>query len=210
MKICIRTLLMTLISLFLFGSLASAHVSVTPSTSTTGAWETYTVKVPVEKNTASTKFILKMPSGVQFMSYQPVEGWKLTAQKDAKGNVRSITFESEGQGILPGQFQQFVFVAKNPDQAGNASWDAYQYYKDGTIVEWTGNEKDKTPHSITKIVNVESASSDHQTATTDAKKEVIKASKQHYSLSSNLPFTLAIAAIILALFSLVLNMKKKT
>ncbi|WP_256237491.1 DUF1775 domain-containing protein [Bacillus sp. EB600] len=57
-----------------------------------------------------------------------------------------------GEGILPGQFQQFVFTAKNPDRATKADWDAYQYYKDGSVVEWTGDEGSKSPHSITDIV----------------------------------------------------------
>jgi uncharacterized protein YcnI len=221
MKTFFKTLFMTLSGLFLFGTLASAHVSVTPKTSATGAWETYTVKVPVEKNTATTKFTLKMPAGVDFMSYQPVVGWNLLTQKDEKGKVKSITFEAVGEGILPGQFQQFAFVAKNPDHAGDAAWDAYQYYKDGTIVEWTGSEKEKTPHAVTNIVkadasssdhhavNASASTSDHQTASTVAKKEVIKANKQHNTLSSNLPLPLSIVAVLLALFSLVLNMRKR-
>ncbi|MCQ6281203.1 DUF1775 domain-containing protein [Bacillus sp. EB600] len=64
----------------------------------------------------------------------------------------SITFLATGEGILPGQFQQFVFTAKNPDRATKADWDAYQYYKDGSVVEWTGDEGSKSPHSITDIV----------------------------------------------------------
>lgn len=39
----------TVINLFFFTSMASAHVTVMPKTSSTGAWETYTLKVPVEK-----------------------------------------------------------------------------------------------------------------------------------------------------------------
>lgn len=209
MKIFWKTLFMTLIGLFLFGTLASAHVSVTPKTSTTGSWETYTVKVPVEKNTATTKFILKMPSGVEFMSYQPVSGWNLTTQKDENGKVKSITFEALDKGILPGQFQQFVFVAKNPDQPIDAAWDAYQYYKDGTIVEWTGDEKAQSPHSITNIVKGGVAESDHHSENTSAKKEVIKANKQHHSLPSNFPITLSIVAMLLSLFSLLLTIKKR-
>src|SRR3954453_4351087 len=93
--------------LFLFSSVASAHVTVVPKTSTTGAWETYTVKVPVEKEVPTTKFTLKTPAGVEIESYQPVPGWNYAADKDSNGKVKSITFETTGEGILPGQFQQF-------------------------------------------------------------------------------------------------------
>ena len=34
-----------------------------------------------------------------------------------------------------------------------AAWNAYQYYKDGTIVEWTGDDDADTPHAITSIVD---------------------------------------------------------
>ena len=47
---------------------------------------------------------------------------------------------SNREGILPGQFQRFTFVAKNPIK-NKIAWDAYQQYKDGEIVEWTGDEK---------------------------------------------------------------------
>ena len=59
----------------------SAHVTVKPATSDIGSWETYTIKVPVEKNIATTKVTLKIPSGVEFQQYEPVPGWKVEEQK---------------------------------------------------------------------------------------------------------------------------------
>jgi uncharacterized protein YcnI len=197
--------LVTVLVLSLFSSIASAHVTVVPKTSTPGAWETYTVKVPVEKEVATTKFTLKMPSGVEFESYQPVAGWNLTTQKDANGKVTSITFEATGEGILPGQFQQFSFVAKNPGQAGKAAWDAYQYYKDGSVVEWTGDEGSKAPHSITDIVT---ASNQTPGMTTEQSKETQKAATTT-SNNNSLPLILSIVAILLSLVALVLAVRKK-
>lgn len=210
MKIYIKMLMMTVLFLFLFGSMASAHVTVNPATSQAGAWETYTVKVPVEEKIATTKFTLKMPPGVQFMSYQPVSGWNFSTEKDQKGNVKSITFESAGEGILPGQFQQFIFVAKNPDKAENAAWDAFQYYKDGSIVEWTGEEKEKAPHSITKIVKAVSASTEVISKTTDlhpTPKKINRVNNQPYN---SLFFTISIISIVLSLFAVILSMRKRT
>ena len=73
--------------------------------------------VPVEKDVATTKVTIKAPTGVEIKSYQPVPGWKYSDEKDANGIVKSFTFESTGEGILPGQFQQFTFVGKNPGNA---------------------------------------------------------------------------------------------
>lgn len=190
----------------LFSSIASAHVTVNPKTSTIGAWETYTVKVPVEKEVATTKFTLKMPSGVEFESYQPVAGWNLTTQKDANGKVTSITFETTGEGILPGQFQQFAFVAKNPDKTGKAAWDAFQYYKDGSVVEWTGEEGSKAPHSITDIVTV---SNQMPGMTMQQHEEIQKAATTSSSNNNSLPLILSIVAVLLSLVALVLAVRKK-
>ncbi|NHM33642.1 YcnI family protein [Neobacillus terrae] len=212
MKKMSKMFLLTVLGLFLFSSTASAHVTVVPKSSTTGAWETYTVKVPVEKEIPTTKITLKAPEGVEIMSYQPVPGWKYSAEKDAKGKVKSFSFESTGEGILQGQFQSFTFVAKNPDNATQVAWDAYQYYKDGSIVEWTGDENSKSPHSITDIVA--GASEDHhqdnQAKTGDTKKETVKAGTVSTNESSNsLPLILSIVSLILSLVAVFLAARKK-
>lgn len=209
MKKIIAKISMATVLFFGFSSMASAHVTVNPKSSTTGAWETYTVKVPVEKEVATTKFTLKMPSGVEFKSYQPVAGWNFSSQKGSDGKVTAVTFETTDQGILPGQFQQFVFVAKNPESAEKAAWDAYQYYKDGSVVEWTGDENAKTPHSITDIVVA--AGDQHQghdmTQTKETKKvEEVKTTSEK---ASSLPLNLSIVALVLSLLAFVSSSRKK-
>ena len=208
MKKLLKLIVPTVLGLVLFANAASAHVSVVPKTSTIGAWETYTVKVPVEKNVATTKFTLKTPEGVEIESYQPVPGWNYSADKDASGKVKSITFEATGEGILPGQFQQFTFVAKNPDKAGQIAWDAFQYYKDGTIVEWTKAEGGDTPHSITDIVAGTAADGGHHDAT-PAKTEEPKKVADTSAKSSSLPTILSIVSIVLSLAALIAAFRKK-
>jgi uncharacterized protein YcnI len=202
----------TVLGLFLFSSVASAHVTVTPKTSTTGAWETYTVKIPVEKDVPTTKVTIKAPAGVEIQSYQPVPGWNYSAEKDDKGIVKSFTFESTGEGILPGQFQQFTFVGKNPESATEAAWDAFQYYKDGSIVEWTGDEGAKTPHSITEIVAGASTDEHNDNSTTLENKEETKSTVTNNTdseQSNSFPLILSIAAVVFSLIALVLAFRKK-
>ncbi|SFU93156.1 Uncharacterized protein YcnI [Alicyclobacillus macrosporangiidus] len=129
-----------------------AHVTVSPKTSTTGAWEKYTMRVPTEKDVPTVKVVLKVPDGVTFEQYEPVPGWTVSEDKDASGRVTRVTWTATGAGIAPGQFQEFSFVGQNPKQAGSVAWDAYQYYKDGSIVEWTGQPGADTPHSVTDIL----------------------------------------------------------
>ncbi|ANS76742.1 nuclear export factor gle1 [Paenibacillus yonginensis] len=138
----------------LFAGIASAHVTVKPAESAPDAWETYTMKVPTEKDLPTVKVALKVPEQAELEQYQPVPGWKTTTDKDDSGKIKTITWEADaGSGIEPGQFQQFSFVAKNPANESDLAWDAFQYYSDGTVVEWTGEEGGDNPHSITKITS---------------------------------------------------------
>ncbi len=50
------------LALIVFVGSASAHVTVKPQVSAPGAWETYTIKIPVEKDVNTTKVALKVPS----------------------------------------------------------------------------------------------------------------------------------------------------
>ncbi|AYV18063.1 YcnI family protein [Bacillus velezensis] len=187
------------LSLVGFTATASAHVSVKPAESAAGSWETYTMKVPVEKNEPTTKVVLKMPAGVEFQQYQPIPGWKTSVSKHDDKAV-SVTWEAKDGGIQPGQFQQFTFVAKNPEKSGDATWDAYQYYKDGSIVEWTGDEKADTPHSITKITKSASVTDAHGAEQSNEE------SKSGVSALDIAAIVLSAAAIILSIAALV---KKK-
>ena len=187
------------LSLVGFTATASAHVSVKPAESAAGSWETYTMKVPVEKNEPTTKVVLKMPAGVEFQQYQPIPGWKTSVSKHDDKAV-SVIWEAKDGGIQPGQFQQFTFVAKNPEKSGDAAWDAYQYYKDGSIVEWTGDEKADTPHSITKITKSASVTDAHGAEQSNEE------SKSGVSALDIAAIVLSAAAIILSIAALV---KKK-
>jgi len=135
----------------LFAGWASAHVTVKPGTSVPGAWETYSIKVPVEKDLPTVKVALKIPEGLDFKQYRPVPEWKVELTKNEGGRVTVVTWTAEGEGIGPGEFQQFEFVGKNPDSDSALAWDAFQYYSDGSIVEWNGEEGSDNPHSITKV-----------------------------------------------------------
>ncbi|MBX6396348.1 MAG: YcnI family protein [Alicyclobacillaceae bacterium] len=133
-----------------FSGMASAHVTVWPQQSQVGAWEKYTVRVPAEKDVPTVKLVLKVPDGMSIESVQPVPGWTYNLQKE-NGRVTAIEWQAAGNGIGPGEFQEFSFVAKNPQQPGELAWKAYQYYKDNSVVEWTGPKNTDTPASVTVV-----------------------------------------------------------
>lgn len=136
----------------MFSTGASAHVTVKPTTSTTNTWETYTVTVPVEKDVATTKVTVQIPSGVQFELTRSMSEWSTKISKDETNQQAStITWEAKKDGIQPGQFEKFEFIAKNPEKASTIAWNAIQYYSDGTSMTWTGGADSATPHAITTI-----------------------------------------------------------
>lgn len=204
------------LALIIFTGTASAHVSVKPAVSVPGAEEIYTIKIPVEKDLNTTKVALKIPAGVEFDSYQPVPGWKVSLDKDAAGIPKTITWSATDAGIAAGQFQQFYFVAKNPEKETQAIWDAYQYYKDGSIVEWTGDESSASPHAITKITaapgNVEAVQDDHHH---DTKVEATQTEKvasdttTEKSGSQTTVLTLSIIALLLSIVAVVRSFMRR-
>ncbi|QWU18365.1 DUF1775 domain-containing protein [Paenibacillus sophorae] len=142
-------------ALLLFAATASAHVTIAPAQSAAGAWETYTLKVPSEKDSPTVELDLRIPEGAQFMQYEPVSGWDVTVD----GN--KVTWKATGAGIEPGQFQRFTFTVKNPAAPGDIAWNAYQHYSDGTLVQWSGEEGSETPHAVTSITEASGAEGDH-------------------------------------------------
>lgn len=103
----------SVVALMLFAAVASAHVTVAPAESSTGAWETYTLKVPSEKDIATIQVDLRIPEGAEFKQYEATPGWKVTIE----GN--KVSWTATGEGIQAGQFQRFYFTAKNPEAAGD-------------------------------------------------------------------------------------------
>ncbi|MCK1994134.1 DUF1775 domain-containing protein [Peribacillus muralis] len=218
MKNITKLLITTFAALFIFAGSANAHVTVKPSTSVPEAWETYTIKVPVEKETATTKVTLKVPEGITFVSYQPVPGWKVTTEGDK--DVKTVTWAATEEGISAGQFQEFSFIAQNPKEETKVAWDAFQYYEDGEIVEWSGDEGSALPHSVTQISlapKADAETSDHghedEAATDDSKatdnsKAAATADDDNDNNNETLIITLAVIALILSLVALVAALRK--
>jgi uncharacterized protein YcnI len=193
-----------------FVSVASAHVTVWPKTSTVGAWEKYTMRVPTEKDIPTVKIVLKIPNGVTFEQYEAVPGWFVTEQKDSSGRVTSVTWTATSGGIAPGQFQEFSFVAQNPKMPEKVAWDAYQYYKDNSIVEWTGDEGSQTPHSITDIMTASTTAAPTTTPTTTQSNTVTSTSTNTSTSTTPVwPTVLSVIAAVLSVGSLVVALRAK-
>lgn len=183
-------------TLLLFAAVASAHVTVAPAESSTGAWETYTLKVPSEKDVETVQVDLRIPAGAEFKQYEATPGWDVTID----GN--KVSWIANGEGIQKGQFQRFYFTAKNPDTAGDIAWDAYQHYADGSLVQWSGEAGTETPHSITSIVQATASSDSHSSHDNMVMDEEEASSSNSASPVVYVALGVALLALLLGLISL--------
>ena len=149
---------------------ASAHITVNPREATPGGFSVLTVRVPNERdNKGTVKVDLRLPHGVYFLSYKKVPGWKVKLTK--KKLATPVTLEGlkvdreitrvvwtgnrkKGGIIRPDQFEEFPLSVRVPD--GNAGDDlvfrAFQTYRGGERVSWTGAPGSDTPAPRVKLL----------------------------------------------------------
>src|SRR5262245_14840755 len=193
---------------------ASAHVTVSPKTATSGGFATLTFQVPNEKDDASTtkvqvQFPLDTP--IAQASVKPVPGWtaKVATKKlttpitnddgdTLDQGVSSITWTADdGKGILPGQFQQFLVSVGLPE-ATELVFPAVQTYSDGSTVNWAeqsvagGPEPDHPAPTIT-LTNADEAASHSSTETASTSADDDSDSAQ----------TIAIIGLVVAVIALI-------
>jgi uncharacterized protein YcnI len=157
----------------LAGPAAEAHVTLQPNTAATGSFTVENVRVPNERDKASTvKVDLQLPPGFVFASYEPRIGWsvKVTKEKLAKPiqtddgpiseEIRRITFTGHGKygKIGPGQFMDFPLSVQIPGKPGDKlTFKALQTYSNGEVVRWIGAPDSETPAPIVSVVKAATA-----------------------------------------------------
>ncbi|MFI9204138.1 YcnI family protein [Streptomyces sp. NPDC053048] len=151
---------------------ASAHVSVQPGTAEKGGYSTIAIKVPNEKDDASTvKLELSLDPKHPLVSVMPqaVPGWEVKVEKtklDKPVQMHGKTINEavskvtwSGGKIEPGQFQQFpLSVGKLPTDADELVFKALQTYSDDDVVRWIdaskpGGHEAEHPAPVLKLID---------------------------------------------------------
>jgi periplasmic copper chaperone A len=168
-KIRSYTLSAALAALFVLAPVASAHVTLQPEEAPAGGFTRLDVRVPTERDNASTtKVDVQFPPGFLFVSTEPVPGWssEITMRKLDKPveqfgeqiteEVDRVTFTADGEGIGPGQFQDFGLSLGVPDKAGSTlTFKAVQTYSSGEVVRWIGPPDAEEPAPQVKLTAAE-------------------------------------------------------
>jgi periplasmic copper chaperone A len=137
---------------------AQAHVTLQPSSAPAGGFARLDVRVPNERDNASTtKIELQLPDGFAEASYEPVPGWNVKVKKaklaqpiktddgTVTEGVKQITWTSK-HGIAPGSFQDFGLSVQVPGKASDTlTFKALQTYSNGEVVRWIGPEGSDSP-----------------------------------------------------------------
>ena len=72
---------------------------------------------PENEMVPTTKIEVKVQAEVNISRLEPKPGWTYELQKDASEKITSITWTSEGDGLSPTEFGQFLMQGKVDDQA---------------------------------------------------------------------------------------------
>ena len=143
---------------------AAAHVTVQPNEAVQGSFSRFVVRVPNERDDASTtKVVVEFPP-LAFVSFQPKEGWKRTVEMveleeplEVFGNeiteaVGSVTWS--GGEIAPGEFEEFDFSAAMPEEETSLEFPAHQTYSSGEVVDWVEEEDGEAPAAHVAVYDI--------------------------------------------------------
>ena len=140
---------------------ASAHVTVSSVDAEPGGYGKLTFRVPNESDTASTVGLrVQVPTDTPLTSLrvQPVPGWTVSMTEaqlpepvEVHGEpveqaVSVVEFRAEeGQGIAPGEFQEFALSGGPFPETDELTFNAVQSYSDGTEAAWIEPTVDGQP-----------------------------------------------------------------
>ncbi|NUR80972.1 MAG: YcnI family protein [Dermatophilaceae bacterium] len=140
--------------------IASAHVSIEPGTVEGGEGAVIAVRVPNERDDASTtrlRLVLPVETPIGSVRTTEMPGWRSTTATrklpqpiDVFGRkvdtvVSQVTWTAtDGVGIRPGQYEDFDLSLGPLPESGELVFTAVQTYSGGETVSWNEVSADKT------------------------------------------------------------------
>lgn len=149
-------------------ALATAHVTVVPHQAPAGAYTVFDVRVPNERDDASTVRVdLQLPDGFIAASYEPEPGWRVRVIRERLdrpietdvgpiseqvGRIVWIGDGSAAGSIPPGAFRDFPISVRVPDAPGSTlTFKALQTYDSGEVVRWIGEPGSDEPAATVAV-----------------------------------------------------------
>ena len=117
---------------------ATAHVTVWPRDAAAKAFQAFTVRVPTERDSATTSVRLEFPAGLKGIRFMPKPGWKYEVEREAGGSIVGVSWS--GGKVGRDEFEEFHFTARMPDEPTTLTFVSHQTYEDGEVVHWADPE----------------------------------------------------------------------
>jgi uncharacterized protein YcnI len=125
----------------------SAHITVSPLQSKTGATQKYELRVHNEAKVAVTSIDLEVPDGVTVTEVaKPAAGTYTT--KTMGDRITVVTWQID---VPPSKYVAMPFTAKNPDGVTELHWNMREHLADGSVVDWSDKPGAKEKGSMTKL-----------------------------------------------------------
>lgn len=146
---------------------AWGHVTVQPQEAATGSFARFVVRVPNERDDAATvKIEVRFPDTVTHTAFQPKDGWTRTVTMKTLDEPVEVFGEPvtevidavtwEGGRIEPGEFDEFGFSVRTPEEPGTLVFSAIQTYSSGEEVRWVGEADGEQPAARVQLVAADS------------------------------------------------------
>jgi|GEM_PF-498750 uncharacterized protein YcnI len=129
---------------------AGAHIQIQPTEVAPKDAALFTLLVPGESGTGTTKVELKVPPGVYPFSYEETPGWKRKLVKKPNGMVDRVVWTGHA---VPDGLVRFTFLAGTPEKPGTIKWAAIQTYAGGQEARWIGEPDSENPAPFTEVSN---------------------------------------------------------
>src|SRR5882672_4895902 len=131
----------------LSSGIAQGHTTIWPRESMAGAMEKYTVRVPAESQVMSKGAELEVPDGVLVQTIGVPAGWKYDVKRQ-DGRIVGIAWHMD---IKPGEFAEFTFVARNPENQNQLVWKLREVFADGKVTDFTIGPQGIYPTAVVKL-----------------------------------------------------------
>ena len=156
MRVCAVLFSLTLIGI---AAAASAHVTVSSTDAKAGGFGKLVFRVPTESETASTtKVTVDLPAKTPFafVSGQAKPGWTVKLEEKpldkpikvegfaVSKTVRSVTWTANGDGVAPGEFDEFALSVGPIPKVRALGFAVQQGYSDNSTANWDQIQTGKT------------------------------------------------------------------
>ena len=152
--------LLAVVALLMSAGAAAAHIGLQPAEAPPNTNTVFTARVPNEQDSPTVRVRIEFPAGVTVSRFQPKPGWQRADEKDGSGRITAATWTGGQIGV--GEFDDFVFQARTPAEAGTVRFRSFQTYGNGNTVEWIN----PTDPGLAPSINVRAAAA-NTTATGD-------------------------------------------